>query len=157
MPWVVGIDEAGYGPNLGPLVQAAVALNLPDGDTAGWDTLKPVVRRCHEKADGRLLIDDSKKVYTRGGLEALERGVWSITAADLAHAPRLPLESARASRHGARTCALNRGSMAATRFRIEIDAAERMGRVRARASSHRHALDRRLPHRPFPAVQSDRR
>ena len=24
MPWVVGIDEAGYGPNLGPLVQAAV-------------------------------------------------------------------------------------------------------------------------------------
>lgn len=81
MPWVVGIDEAGYGPNLGPLVQAAVALNLPNGDTAGWDTLKPVVHRCHEKADGRLLIDDSKKVYTRGGFEALERGVWSITAA----------------------------------------------------------------------------
>ncbi len=68
MPWVVGIDEAGYGPNLGPLVQAAVALYLPDGDHAGWETLKPVVRRCGEKADGRLLIDDSKKVYTRGGL-----------------------------------------------------------------------------------------
>jgi len=30
--WVVGIDEAGYGPNLGPLVQAAVALYLPDDD-----------------------------------------------------------------------------------------------------------------------------
>lgn len=82
MPWVVGIDEAGYGPNLGPLVQAAVALHLPDGDTAGWETLRPVVRRCHEKADGRLLIDDSKKVYTRHGLEALERGLWPITAAD---------------------------------------------------------------------------
>ena len=82
MPWVVGIDEAGYGPNLGPLVQAAVALYLPDDDQAGWDTLKPVVRRCGEKADSRLLIDDSKKVYTRGGLEALERGVWSIAAAD---------------------------------------------------------------------------
>ena len=82
MPWVVGIDEAGYGPNLGPLVQAAVALNLPDGDPAGWDTLKPVVRRAHEKPDGRLFIDDSKKVYTRGGLEALERGVWSIVGAD---------------------------------------------------------------------------
>jgi hypothetical protein len=75
MPWVVGIDEAGYGPNLGPLVQAAVALHLPDDDPAGWETLKEVVRRCHEPDDGRLLIDDSKKVYTRGGLEALERGV----------------------------------------------------------------------------------
>lgn len=75
MPWVVGIDEAGYGPNLGPLVQAAVALRLPDDDPAGWAALKAVVRRSHEPADGRLLIDDSKKVYTRGGLAALERGV----------------------------------------------------------------------------------
>ena len=73
VPWVVGIDEAGYGPSLGPLVQAAIALRLPDGDPAGWGTLKGTVRRCSEKADGRLLIDDSKKVYTKGGLEALER------------------------------------------------------------------------------------
>jgi ribonuclease HII len=72
MPWVVGIDEAGYGPNLGPLVQAAVCLHLPDADPAGWEALKAVVRRAHEPADGRLLIDDSKKVYTRGGLAALE-------------------------------------------------------------------------------------
>lgn len=79
MPWVVGIDEAGYGPNLGPLVQAAVALYLPDSDPAGWETLKPAVRRTHEKPDGRLLIDDSKKVYTKGGLEALERGVIPLT------------------------------------------------------------------------------
>lgn len=82
MPWVVGIDEAGYGPNLGPLVQAAIALKLPATDPAGWDTLKTVVRRTHERRDGRLLIDDSKKVYTRGGLEALERGVWALVAAD---------------------------------------------------------------------------
>ena len=82
MPWVVGIDEAGYGPNLGPLVQAAVALRLPADDPAGWGTLRHVVRRAHERPDHRLLIDDSKKVYTRGGLEALERGVWAITGAD---------------------------------------------------------------------------
>lgn len=74
MPWVVGIDEAGYGPNLGPLVQAAVAMRLPDGDLAGWDTLKPWVRRCHERDDGRLLIDDSKKVYGgTNGFEKLQR------------------------------------------------------------------------------------
>ncbi|MBA4190028.1 MAG: hypothetical protein C0467_18745 [Planctomycetaceae bacterium] len=76
MPWVIGIDEAGYGPNLGPLVQSAVAVQLPESDTAGWKTLKPVVRRCGEKGEPwRLLVDDSKKVYTRGGLEALERAV----------------------------------------------------------------------------------
>ncbi|HEV3386502.1 MAG TPA: hypothetical protein VG097_16925 [Gemmata sp.] len=75
MPWVIGIDEAGYGPNLGPLVQAAVSLKLPDGDTAGWQTLGSVVRRTHEEADHRLLIDDSKKVYSLSGLEALEQGV----------------------------------------------------------------------------------
>jgi ribonuclease HII len=76
MPWVVGIDEAGYGPNLGPLVQCAVSLRLPDDDLAGWETLKPWVRRAHEKDDGRLLIDDSKKVYAGAkGFERLERGV----------------------------------------------------------------------------------
>lgn len=74
MPWVVGIDEAGYGPNLGPLVQAAVALRLPEGDVAGWETLRPWVRRCHERDDGRLLIDDSKKVYAgANGFARLQR------------------------------------------------------------------------------------
>lgn len=80
MPWVVGIDEAGYGPNLGPLVQAAVAVRLPDGDPAGWEALKPAVRRAVGRADGRLMIDDSKKVYTRGGIEALERSVRAALA-----------------------------------------------------------------------------
>jgi hypothetical protein len=78
MPWVVGIDEAGYGPNLGPLVQAAVAIHLPENDLSGWSTLQAVVRRSSEPADGRLLIDDSKKIYTRGGLAALERGLWPL-------------------------------------------------------------------------------
>lgn len=77
MPWVVGVDEAGYGPNLGPLVQSAVAVRLPDGDPAGWATLIGCVRRAHEKADGRLLVDDSKKVYAGAkGLAKLEQGVF---------------------------------------------------------------------------------
>ena len=96
MPWGVGIDEAGYGPNLGPLLQAAVGLYLPDGDPAGWDTLKAVVRRAHEKDAGRLLIDDSKKVYARGGLEALEIGARAAfilndpTVGDLLRKPAIP-------------------------------------------------------------------
>jgi ribonuclease HII len=80
MPWVVGIDEAGYGPNLGPLVQAAVAFHLPEGDQSGWDSLRSVARRCRDEADERLLIDDSKIVYPRHGIAALERAVASALA-----------------------------------------------------------------------------
>ncbi len=92
MPWVVGIDEAGYGPNLGPLVQAAVAVRLPDDDPAGWDSLKAVVRRAGGRwnRDSRLVIDDSKRVYHGdNALGRLERGVLSwygfggLTIADL--------------------------------------------------------------------------
>jgi hypothetical protein len=84
MPWVVGIDEAGYGPNLGPFVQAAVALRLPDDDVGGWATLKATVRRAHEDDDGRLLVDDSKKVYAGGtGFNRLAAGV----SATLRHRP----------------------------------------------------------------------
>src|SRR5262245_55989163 len=84
MPWVVGIDEAGYGPNLGPFVQAAVALELPDDDPGGWATLKSSIRRAHEDDDGRLLVDDSKKVYAGGnGFDRLAAGVF----AGLRHRP----------------------------------------------------------------------
>jgi hypothetical protein len=79
MPWVVGIDEAGYGPNLGPLVQAAVAVRLPEADPAGWETLRPHVRRCSDGNDKRVLVDDSKKVHSGpNGVARLERGLASV-------------------------------------------------------------------------------
>jgi len=73
--WIAGVDEAGYGPNLGPLVQAAVAIELPDGEPDGWESLKAIARKARGKKDDRIVIDDSKKVYTRGGLAALESGL----------------------------------------------------------------------------------
>jgi len=83
MPWVVGIDEAGYGPNLGPLVQAAAAVRLPIEDLAGWDTLKATARKAGGRwgRDRRIVIDDSKKVYHGvNALERLERGVLAAFA-----------------------------------------------------------------------------
>jgi hypothetical protein len=79
MSWIVGLDEAGYGPNLGPLVQAAVAARVPEGVECLWTCLAKGVRRASEPDDGRLLIDDSKLVYAGPhGLSRLEHGVWSI-------------------------------------------------------------------------------
>jgi ribonuclease HII len=79
MPLVVGIDEAGYGPNLGPLVQAAVAVRCPDHTANLWKTLRHGVRRADANDDGRMLIDDSKRVKAlANGLQHLERTVHSI-------------------------------------------------------------------------------
>ncbi|MCS6851575.1 MAG: hypothetical protein NZ700_10465 [Gemmataceae bacterium] len=75
MAWLVGIDEAGYGPNLGPLVMTAAACRLPpEYATADlWELLRQGARRQHEADDGRLVVDDSKRVYAGArGLSRLE-------------------------------------------------------------------------------------
>jgi hypothetical protein len=88
MPWLIGIDEAGYGPNLGPFVMSSVACRVPPDllNADLWSVLRPAVRRPGEPHDGRLLIEDSKLVYSPSrGLLDLEMGV----LATLAPAPTL--------------------------------------------------------------------
>lgn len=72
---IVGIDEAGYGPLLGPLVVSAVVFELPDEkvNTSLWHLLRDSVTPEVRKRDPRLAITDSKKLYRRGdGLANLE-------------------------------------------------------------------------------------
>jgi ribonuclease HII len=81
MPWIVGIDEAGYGPNLGPFVMSSVACRLPDrlAKSCRWELLREAVRRIEEPADPRLLVEDSKLVYSpTRGLDDLEKSILAI-------------------------------------------------------------------------------
>lgn len=80
--WIIGVDEAGYGPNLGPFVMTSVAccIGTPCRDTDLWRLLRPAVRRGTDTDAGQFLVDDSKRVYTAHGLAGLERNVLSILA-----------------------------------------------------------------------------
>jgi ribonuclease HIII len=67
MAILVGIDEAGYGPLLGPLVVSGVAFSLPQSLLKSdlWTVLNNAVSRDKKRLAGRLLINDSKKAFSR--------------------------------------------------------------------------------------------
>ena len=81
---LVGIDEAGYGPILGPLLVSAVAFELPaaSADQSMWELLRGSVTPRGACRQGRVPILDSKKLYHRSdGLGRLERSVLAIVGA----------------------------------------------------------------------------
>jgi len=78
MAVLIGIDEAGFGPLLGPLVVSSCAFEMPHSllETNLWQLLKKSVSNGKKKLSGRLLITDSKKAYTRStGTKHLQRTV----------------------------------------------------------------------------------
>lgn len=81
MPVLIGTDEAGYGPNLGPLVVTATTWHLPDGMQPDelQQCLNKVVTDTGKRGEQRLHVADSKQVYSAGKTIApLERGVLSF-------------------------------------------------------------------------------
>ena len=67
MAILVGIDEAGYGPILGPMVVSLTAFSLPEKLLAAdlWRLLNRSVSRRKKNTAGRLIVDDSKKAYRK--------------------------------------------------------------------------------------------
>jgi ribonuclease HII len=75
---LVGIDEAGFGPILGPLVVSSSTFSLPHHLLTSdlWQILRKSLGNRRKRLAGRLLIADSKKAYSRAlGIKHLERTV----------------------------------------------------------------------------------
>lgn len=79
----IATDEAGYGPNLGPLAIGATRWTFEDPKTDPRNLLsefvfdqKSELNRFEKETNAQgLMIADSKAVYTSGKIELLERGV----------------------------------------------------------------------------------
>jgi len=80
--YVLGVDEAGYGPNLGPLVVAASVweVDQPPRTVDLYARLADcVTAAAPPPGDSRLWLADSKAVYQPArGLRALERNLLSV-------------------------------------------------------------------------------
>ena len=83
MAILIGTDEAGYGPNLGPLVIGASAWEVPDElrEDDLYDRLESCICRLPAGKNDRIAIADSKLLYKpRGTLAGLEAGVHVVLA-----------------------------------------------------------------------------
>ena len=88
MAIVAGIDEAGYGPKLGPLVLSAVAFRVEDGEVESdlWKKLAGAVTLKATKRGHKLVVTDSKKAYNKKtGIGVLEETVLSFAAVSGQH------------------------------------------------------------------------
>lgn len=78
----IGIDEAGYGPNLGPMVMVAVSAESDRATRPDlWRDLSATVSRARS-GDDRVWVDDSKAILRGGkGRDRLEATAMALIAA----------------------------------------------------------------------------
>ncbi len=77
MPFLIGTDEAGYGPNLGPLVITATLWEVPFLQVDLYESLKMSV--ADSATPDRITVCDSKDLYqSSGSIRALETSVLSL-------------------------------------------------------------------------------
>ena len=83
MPYLIGTDEAGYGPNLGPLTITGTLWENLSGQACLYEALDAVIKPAPDrKPDNRLVVADSKMVYkSSGSIKNLETTVLSFLAA----------------------------------------------------------------------------
>ncbi len=84
MAILAGIDEAGYGPLLGPLIVTGVAFDVPDASLGDclWKRLRRSISKRASSRSHRLPILDSKKLFHRkDGIATLERTALVMSAA----------------------------------------------------------------------------
>ena len=133
MPFLIGTDEAGYAPNLGPLVISATVWEVAADwlDDRLYKPLKKVVCNCAAKAHAaRVAWADSKALYSPSlGLGVLERGVLAALALCAVN----PIDW-RALWHALDPAFVRRVGLDAVAHRLQFAAA-----ARGRAGRHRVA------------------
>ena len=79
MPFLIGTDEAGYGPNLGPLTMTGTLWKTEQPESDLYQILDSVVSNHGTKARAgkKLFVADSKKVYS-GSIHNLESAVLAM-------------------------------------------------------------------------------
>jgi hypothetical protein len=102
---LAGVDEAGYGPLLGPLVVGCAAFAVDGADPAGdlpclWKRLRKHVSKTRCRHGKRIHVNDSKQVYSPStGLKELERSLLTIATAWAGWAGDLDTFVARVAGH----------------------------------------------------------